>query len=369
MENNRGCVLMAGGRGRRMGNMDKARLSFQNVPFGARICQEAEKLGMPGYISTAAYPWEERPGWELVEDEIRDGQGQFIGPMGGLLSCLKRAREAGLDGLYTVPCDMPFFHKEQMRLLEPAPGEDGAVWRTRDGRIHPLCGYYRVSCIPCIEAMAERGEYRMRSLLEGLSVRVQDTSGPHIPDRWFANINRIGDYGRLQEQGAQPPVLAVCGGKNSGKTTLLIRLVERMSEVGIRCAVIKHDGHEFEADVPGTDSYRLKAAGAYGTAVYSGTKYSVVREAAGSQCQDFFRCFGDGDIIFLEGQKYSHYPKLELLRTGTAERPLADPAAVLAYVSDGFRPDPGLTGGRPVLDSEDLDQILETVLVFMDKSC
>ena len=25
---------------------------------------------------------------------------------------------------------------------------------------------------------------------------------------------------------------------------------------GLKVAVIKHDGHDFEADVPGTDSYR-----------------------------------------------------------------------------------------------------------------
>ena len=34
-------------------------------------------------------------------------------------------------------------------------------------------------------------------------------------------------------------------------------------------AVIKHDGHDFTPDVPGTDSHRMKAAGAFGTVVYS----------------------------------------------------------------------------------------------------
>ena len=47
-----------------------------------------------------------------------------------------------------------------------------------------------------------------------------------------------------------PFVAAVCGVKNSGKTTLLIRLVKLLSDRGIRTAVIKHDGHDFELFKP-----------------------------------------------------------------------------------------------------------------------
>ena len=61
-------------------------------------------------------------------------------------------------------------------------------------------------------------------------------------------------------------LVAVCGVKNSGKTTLLSRLVGELSKEGMKVAVIKHDGHDFTCDACGTDSYRLKEAGAYGTA-------------------------------------------------------------------------------------------------------
>ena len=76
----------------------------------------------------------------------------------------------------------------------------------------------------------------------------------------------------------KPFVAAISGIKNSGKTTFLEHLVPVLRARGLRVAVIKHDGHDFTPDVPGTDSYRLREAGAEGVAVYSGTRYLLAEE-------------------------------------------------------------------------------------------
>ena len=65
----------------------------------------------------------------------------------------------------------------------------------------------------------------------------------------------------------RPAVLAVSGVHNSGKTTLLEKLLPVLRSRGLKVGVIKHDGHDFTPDVPGTDSYRLREAGAEGVAV------------------------------------------------------------------------------------------------------
>ena len=75
-----------------------------------------------------------------------------------------------------------------------------------------------------------------------------------------------------------PAVLAVSGVHNSGKTTLLEKLIPLLRARGLKVGVIKHDGHDFTPDVPGTDSYRLREAGAEGVAVYSGTRYLLTEE-------------------------------------------------------------------------------------------
>ena len=76
----------------------------------------------------------------------------------------------------------------------------------------------------------------------------------------------------------RPAVLAVSGVHNSGKTTLLEKLLPVLRSRGLKVGIIKHDGHDFTPDVPGTDSYRLREAGAEGVAVYSGTRYLLTEE-------------------------------------------------------------------------------------------
>ena len=50
-------------------------------------------------------------------------------------------------------------------------------------------------------------------------------------------------------------IFAISGVKNSGKTTLICRLLEIFKDKGLKVAVLKHDGHDFVPDVPGTDTY------------------------------------------------------------------------------------------------------------------
>ena len=74
-------------------------------------------------------------------------------------------------------------------------------------------------------------------------------------------------------------------------------------------AVIKHDGHDFESDVPGTDSYRHQKAGAYGTAVFSDHRFLITKEYQGITERELFAAFPEADIILIEGMKNSPYPK------------------------------------------------------------
>ena len=87
-----------------------------------------------------------------------------------------------------------------------------------------------------------------------------------------------------------PAVLAVSGVHNSGKTTLLEKLIPLLRARGLKVGVIKHDGHDFTPDVPGTDSFRLREAGAEGVAVFSGQRY-LLTEAFRLTEQDLLALF------------------------------------------------------------------------------
>lgn len=142
----------------------------------------------------------------------------------------------------------------------------------------------------------------------------------------------------------RPPVLAICGVKNSGKTTCLEQLVAELAGMGLRVAVIKHDGHEFEGDVPGTDSWRMYRAGAYGTAVCSGTQVLLHKRQDGPTeaeklLEQLRESFSDADLILVEGMKALPIPKLEIIREGVSSLPVSNPQGRIGILTD-------LTAGR-----------------------
>ena len=66
-----------------------------------------------------------------------------------------------------------------------------------------------------------------------------------------------------------PSILCFAGRSNSGKTTLIERVIPALTRAGYRVATVKHAGHGFELDTEGKDSWRHKQAGASAVVVLS----------------------------------------------------------------------------------------------------
>lgn len=148
----------------------------------------------------------------------------------------------------------------------------------------------------------------------------------------------------------KPYAAAVCGVKNSGKTTLLEKLVKELIRRGYRVAVVKHDGHEFQADVKGTDTFRMQEAGAYGTCIFSGTKWMAVKQEPQVSLDTLFALFEEADVILAEGLKDSALPKLEVVRKGISSESVCNRENLLALVTDMDLQLPGI----PVLGLEEV---------------
>ncbi|MFW2487793.1 molybdopterin-guanine dinucleotide biosynthesis protein B [Clostridium chromiireducens] len=132
----------------------------------------------------------------------------------------------------------------------------------------------------------------------------------------------------------KPIVIAISGIKNSGKTTIITRLIPRLINLGYKVATIKHDGHDFQGDVEGTDSYRHKEAGAYGTAVFSNSKFMIIKEQNNISERELIEHFKEADIILLEGFKYSNYPKIEVVRKEISNNYVSKKETLIAIVTD-----------------------------------
>lgn len=137
-----------------------------------------------------------------------------------------------------------------------------------------------------------------------------------------------------KEENKKQFIFAVSGVKNSGKTTLITKLLPELKKYGLQVAVIKHDGHDFEADIPGTDSWKYAQAGADGTCVFSARKYMVIKYAPMPSEKDLIKAFPEADLILLEGFKYSEYPKIEVIRKGNSSKSVCDPKYLLGIATD-----------------------------------
>lgn len=128
-------------------------------------------------------------------------------------------------------------------------------------------------------------------------------------------------------------VLQIVGYKKTGKTTLVCRLAERLAAEGLRVGTAKHDGHDFDPDVPGTDSRKHREAGALMTAVVSGSRTAFFEERTSSLDDVLARMASQIDIALVEGWKRERYPKLLLAHDEAQLAPLAELEGVLAVVS------------------------------------
>ena len=156
-----------------------------------------------------------------------------------------------------------------------------------------------------------------------------------------------------------PFIFAVSGVKNSGKTTLITKLIPLLTEQGLNVATVKHDGHDFEPDVPGTDSCAHLKAGAYGSAVFSKNRFMLVKNRPSITEVELISAFPEADIIILEGFKHSSYPKIELVRSGNSSEPVCDPCSLIAIASDFSPSNPA---GVPIIDINDPVAAAETLL-------
>ena len=153
-------------------------------------------------------------------------------------------------------------------------------------------------------------------------------------------------------------VIAVCGVKNSGKTTLIEKLLKELTKRQIKTAVIKHDGHDFCGDVQGTDSWRFSQAGAYGIGVYSSQRMLIHKEKKDVNVEIMSEMFPEAELILLEGGKESCYPKIEVVRQGISTTPVSNPEGRFLLVTDY----PLEQFSEVSLGFDEIEQIVEEIL-------
>jgi molybdopterin-guanine dinucleotide biosynthesis protein B len=162
------------------------------------------------------------------------------------------------------------------------------------------------------------------------------------------------DFGR--ELG-MPQIICIVGRSQSGKTTLIEKLIPVLIRKGYRIGTIKHSHHVFDFDKTGKDSWRHKDAGAETVIIASPGKIAMVKNDHQGTLESLQNYFNDLDLVIAEGYKRAPKPKIEVVRAARHSQALlmGDPHLV-AVVSDA-----GLELEVPVFGLEDIDRLADFI--------
>ncbi len=129
------------------------------------------------------------------------------------------------------------------------------------------------------------------------------------------------------------PVVAVVGNSDSGKTRVVIYLVERLTSEGYRIATVKHCPHGHELDRPDSDTGRHSRAGAVSVIATSPGKRTRVDRLDGElSLEEIMATFSQNvDLVIAEGFTSSAAPKVLI---ATDDQPAPSVQNVIAAVGD-----------------------------------
>ncbi len=119
-----------------------------------------------------------------------------------------------------------------------------------------------------------------------------------------------------------PPIISVVGKSDSGKTTLIEKLIPELKKRGYRIGTIKHASHQFDMDKEGKDSWRHTAAGADTVIVASPGRIAMVKDDNVGTLDSLIPYFQDMDLVITEGYKREHKPKIEVFRAAAHKETL-----------------------------------------------
>jgi len=133
-------------------------------------------------------------------------------------------------------------------------------------------------------------------------------------------------------------VIGLAGWSGSGKTTLAEQVIAGLTARGLEVATIKHAHHGFDADKPGKDSYRHRAAGARQVVVSSQARsvlFTENRDRGERRLEDLLDALSPADIVIVEGFKREPIPKIEIFRLATGKPPLfTEDKQIIAVATD-----------------------------------
>ena len=157
-------------------------------------------------------------------------------------------------------------------------------------------------------------------------------------------------------------IFGVVGWKNSGKTTLVERLIGVFLNKGITVSTIKHSHHNFQIDKEGKDSFRHRKAGANETILASNfewVKFSTNDPRTQGELDFYLNQLKNVDLVLVEGFKDGSHQKIEVFDNKSGKQPifLSDKSICAVACADQR-----LNCSLPVFDRNETEEISDYII-------
>ena len=343
-------LILAGGQSRRMraamppAQPDKSLADLAGTPLLGHVMQrlapQAGRLILNANGDPARFASFNMP---VIADSIPD----FAGPLAGLLAGLQwaRAHAPTATHLVSVSTDVPFLPPDLVTRLQATLAETRApiaIARSRSG-LHPVIGLWSIELAEDLAASLDAGTRKVQDWTARHHAIPVDFPDSLIKGRAvdpFFNTNTPQDLAEARARLAAPPVIGIAGWKNSGKTTLAVRLIEDFTRRGLKVATIKRTHHDdVAAETEASDTARHRRAGAAEVILVSPHRWGplhALHEESEPQLETILARLTGCDLVIIEGWKSTPIAKIEVRRAAQADpRPLApgDPN-IIASASD-----------------------------------
>ena len=146
-------IILAGGRGSRMGNLDKAWVPYQGKPLIRHTIENIETDVKEIIIS---YNRSNARFASLPYRRFTDASSDFQGPLSGLESCAPHIRTSLT---LVVPCDMPLLPRDLTARLHASLGTDHLVIAHDGQRLQPLIMLARTEVFETINDYLATGNH------------------------------------------------------------------------------------------------------------------------------------------------------------------------------------------------------------------
>jgi molybdopterin-guanine dinucleotide biosynthesis protein A len=193
-------VILAGGRGSRMGGVDKGLQNFNGIPLALstlmRLQPQVGQVMINANRNLGAYESFGVPVWP---DVLPD----YAGPLAGFLTALERCET---PWLVTVPCDTPLFPTDLVERLAHAADEQGAdiamaAAREEDGqlRTQPVFCLMRVGLLESLVKFTQDGGRKIDKWTALHKTAIVAFDQPADAPRSFFNANTLAELHDLEK--------------------------------------------------------------------------------------------------------------------------------------------------------------------------